>query len=313
MAGVPALAMLFSPGVVGTIIARSASPEQQRRWLPGVASGELRLSFAITEADAGTNAHNIATVARIDPARPDHYVLSGRKQYITGVESADHVMVVARTGTDPRTGRAQLSVLMVDADAPGLERTRIPTVMNQPDQSWQLFFDDVLVPADQLVGAEGKGLAVAFTGMNTERILTSSICTGVGRYALRKAVAYAREREVWGTPIGAHQAVAHPLALAHVHMQAALLMTEEACRRHDAGDEGPEVGELANMAKLLGSQAGLEALDAAIQTHGGNGVALEYQLATYYFIVRMLNIGPVSSEMILNFVAERSLGLPRSY
>jgi alkylation response protein AidB-like acyl-CoA dehydrogenase len=313
MAGVPALAMLFSPGVVGTIIARSASDEQKRRWLPGVASGALRLSFAITEADAGTNAHNIATVARRDPARPDRYVLNGRKQYITGVESADFVMVVARTGTDPRTGHAQLSVLMVDADAPGVERTKIPTVMNQPDQSWQLFFDDVQVPADRLVGAEGKGLAVAFTGMNTERILTSSICTGVGRYALGKAVAYAREREVWGTPIGAHQAVAHPLARAHVHMRAALLMTQEACRRYDAGEDGPEVGELANMAKLLGSQAGLEALDAAIQTHGGNGVALEYQLATYYFIVRMLNIGPVSSEMILNFVAERSLGLPRSY
>jgi alkylation response protein AidB-like acyl-CoA dehydrogenase len=199
---------------------------------------------------------------------------------------------------------------MVDAHSPGLSRTKIRTVMNQPDQSWQVFFDDVRVPAENLVGQEGGGLAVAFTGLNTERILTSSICTGIGRYALKKAVAYANERQVWDVPIGAHQGVAHPLATAHIHMQAALLMTDRACRLYDTG---AEVGELANMAKFLGAAAGLEALDAAIAVHGGNGVAHEYQLATYFFIVRMLNSGPVSKEMILNFVAEHSLGLPRSY
>lgn len=307
MAGAPLLSILFSPGVIGTILDRSASEQQKRRWLSPLATGEQRMSFAITEPDAGTNSHKIATTAtRVDGG----WVLNGQKTYITGVENSSHVMVVARTSTDETTRRGKLSLLIADTDAPGFTKSKIRTVMNQPDGSWQLFFDDVFVPEDRLVGGEGRGLAVAFTGLNTERILTSSLCTGIGRYALRKAVGYAKERAIWSTPIGAHQAIAHPLATAHIHIEAALLMTDRACRLYDTG---LEVGELANMAKFLGSKAGLEALEAALQTHGGNGVAYEYHLATYFFIVRMLNMGPVSSEMILNFVAERSLGLPRSY
>jgi alkylation response protein AidB-like acyl-CoA dehydrogenase len=182
--------------------------------------------------------------------------------------------------------------------------------MNQPDKSHQVFFDNVEVPAENLIGVENKGLAVAFTGLNTERILTSSLCTGIGRYALGKAVRYANERGVWNAPIGAHQAVAHPLAAAHIHLQAAELVTDRACALYDSG---AEVGELANMAKYLGASAGLETLDAAVAVHGGNGVTYEYQLAPYFWVVRMLNMGPVSKEMILNFVAEHSLGLPRSY
>ncbi|MFI5623290.1 acyl-CoA dehydrogenase family protein [Nocardioides sp. NPDC051685] len=307
MAGVPAMSILFSPGVIGTVLDRSATDEQKARWLPAMATGRERWSFALTEPDAGSNAHRISTVAARDG---DAYVLRGQKVYITGVESASKVMVVARTGTDELTGRARLSVLVVDADAPGLERTRISTVMNQPEQSWQLHFDNVRVPVGDRVGEEGRGLAVAFTGLNTERILASSICTGIGRYALRKAVEYARSRQVWDVPIGAHQAVAHPLAAAHVHMTAAVEMTDKACLRYDSG---VEVGELANIAKYLGAESGLRALDAAIGVHGGNGVSKEYQLATYFWIVRMLNMGPVSKEMILNFVAEHSLSLPRSY
>lgn len=307
LAGCPLQAMLYSPGVTGTILDRSASGEQKARWLPGVASGETRLSFAITEPDAGSNAHRISTRA---DRRGDVYVLSGQKVYITGMESADWVMVVARTSHDEATGRGRLSVFMVDAGTPGISKTKIRTVMNQPDQSWQVFFDDVEVPAENLIGVEHKGLAVAFTGLNTERILTSSLCVGIGRYALGKAVAYANERRVWDQPIGAHQAVAHPLAAAHIHMQAAQLVTGRACALYDTGEE---VGELANTAKYLGAAAGLEALDAAVSVHGGNGVSYEYQLAPYFWVVRMLNMGPVSKEMILNFVAEHSLGLPRSY
>jgi len=307
MAGVPLISILFSPGVVGTILERSASREQKRRWLPGVASGEERLSFAITEPDAGSNSHRISTVARRDG---NGYILSGQKVFISGIESADHVMVVCRTGTDERTGRGRLSVLMVDTDSPGLSFTKIRTVMNTPDGTNQVYFDDVEVPAENLIGEEGDGLKIAFTGLNAERILTSSICTGVGRYALRKAVDYANDRTVWSVPIGAHQAVAHPLAAAHIHMRAAMMVTDEACRLYDSGEQ---VGELANMCKYLGASAGLEALDAAISVHGGNSVAYEYQLATYFWLVRMLNNGPVSKEMILNFIAEHSLGLPRSY
>jgi alkylation response protein AidB-like acyl-CoA dehydrogenase len=307
IAGCPLLAMLFSGGVTGTILDQSASDEQKARWLPPVARGEMRLSFAITEPDSGSNAHRIATIAKREG---DHYVISGQKVFITGMEAADWVMVVARTGADERTGRGQLSVFMVAADSPGLSWTPIRTVMSQPDKSHQVFFDNVEVPVANLIGAENRGLAVAFTGLNTERILTSSICTGIGRYAMRKAIAYAKNRRVWAQPIGAHQAVSHPLAAAHIHLQAAQLLTERACELHDAGGE---VGELANMAKYLGAAAGLEALDTAVSVHGGNGVTYEYQLAPYFWLVRMLNMGPVSKEMILNFVAEHSLGLPRSY
>ena len=307
IAGCPLQAMLFSAGVTGTILDRTASDEQKAHWLPGVASGEMRLSFAITEPDAGSNVHRISTTARREG---DHYVINGQKVFITGLESADWVMAVARTSVDERNGRARLSVFMVNADSPGLSWMPIRTVMNQPDKSHQVFFDNVEVPIGNLIGGENKGLAVAFTGLNTERILTSSICTGIGRYAIRKAVAYANERKVWDRPIGAHQAVAHPLAAAHIHLQAAQLVTERACEIYDGGAED---GELANMAKYLGAAAGLEALDAAVAVHGGNGVTYEYQLAPYFWVVRMLNMGPVSKEMILNFVAEHSLGLPRSY
>ncbi len=307
VAGCPMQSMLFSSGVTGTILDRSANEEQKARWLPGVASGDTRLSFAITEPDAGSNAHRISTTARREG---DRYVLSGQKVFITGMESAQLVMVVARTTLDEASGRARLSVFMVERDSPGLSWTPIRTVMNQPDKSHQVFFDDVEVPAENLIGMENKGLAVAFTGLNTERILTSSLCTGIGRYAVRKAVSYANDRRVWNAPIGAHQAVAHPLAAAHIHLQAAELMTDRACALYDTG---ADVGELANMAKYLGASAGLEALDAAVAVHGGNGVTYEYQLAPYFWVVRMLNMGPVSKEMILNFVAEHSLGLPRSY
>jgi alkylation response protein AidB-like acyl-CoA dehydrogenase len=307
VAGCPMQSMLFSSGVTGTIIDRSANEEQKARWLPGVASGDVRLSFAITEPDAGSNAHRISTTARREA---DHYVLNGQKVFITGMESARLVMVVARTTLDEATGRGRLSVFMVDRDSPGLSWTPIRTVMNQPDKSHQVFFDNVVVPVENLIGSEDKGLAVAFTGLNTERILTSSLCTGIGRYALGKAVSYANDRRVWNAPIGAHQGVAHPLAAAYIHLQAAKLVTDRACAIYDTG---AEVGELANMAKYLGASAGLEALDAAVAVHGGNGVTYEYQLAPYFWLVRMLNMGPVSKEMILNFVAEHSLGLPRSY
>jgi alkylation response protein AidB-like acyl-CoA dehydrogenase len=307
LAGCPMQSMMFSPGVVGSILDRSADDQQKARWLPNVATGQARLSFAITEPDAGSNAHRISTTAnRVG----DHYVVNGQKVFITGMESADWLMFVARTGVDEVNGRGRLSVFMVKTDTPGLSWTPIRTVMNQPDKSHQVFFDNVEVHAENLIGEEGKGLRVAFTGLNTERILTSSLCTGIGHYALNKATAYVSQRRVWGQPIGAHQAVAHPLAAAHIHLQAAELVTDRACELYDAGSE---VGELANMAKYLGAAAGLEALDSAVGVHGGNGVTYEYQLATYFWVVRMLNMGPVSKEMILNFVAEHSLGLPRSY
>lgn len=235
--------------------------------------------------------------------------LTGTKTYISGVEEADGLLVMARTGEDA-VGRARLSLFMVDPDAPGLSRQPVDTAIQAPEQQWTLFFDDVSVAADRLIGGEGDGLRIGFDGLNPERILAAAICNGVGRYALAKAAAYANERAVWGQPIGAHQGVAHPLAEAKVALEAARLMTAKAALLQDAG---VNAGEASNMAKLLAADAGLMCLDRAIQTHGGNGLSNEYGLADLWFIVRLLRVAPVSREMILNYVAQHSLGLPRSY
>jgi alkylation response protein AidB-like acyl-CoA dehydrogenase len=306
-AGVPALAAVFSSGVNGTILAQHGTPEQKDRWLRGLATGAGVSSFAITEPDAGLNSFNISTQARRDG---DGWIVSGQKYYISGIDEADWVIVVARTGTDERSGRGLLSLFLIDTDAPGLRLQPLPTALQVPERQSMVFFDDVRVSADRLIGQEHHGLRAAFAGINAERLLVSSICTGVGRYALDKAVRYASERRVWRTPIGAHQAIAHPLAEAKVELETARLMTQKALMLYDLGKDA---GEYSNMAKMTGVDAGLACLDAAIQTHGGNGVAQEYQLANYWFLLRVLKIGPVSKEMILNFIAEHTLGLPRSY
>lgn len=305
--GCPMLPLLVSPGIAGTVLTRYGDEEQKDRWLRGIGTGAQNYAFAITEADAGSNSHNLALRAtrRDDGA----WVLRGTKTFISGVEDCNGILVMARTGETDR-GRARLSLFMIEPDVPGLERQPIDTITFAPEQQWTLFFDDVVVEPDRLIGAEGDGLRIGFDGLNPERILAAAICNGVGRYALGKAAAYASQRAVWGQPIGAHQGVAHPLAEAHIALEAARLMTAKAALLHDAG---APAGEAANMAKLLAADAGLLCLDRAIQTHGGNGLAAEYGLADLWFIVRLLKVAPVSREMILNFIAQRSLGLPRSY
>ena len=311
--GCPLLLILVSPGISAEVIARFGTDEQRRTWLPGLVAGE-KMVFAITEPDAGSNTHNLSTVATRDG---DVWRLNGRKTYISGVDEAPQVLVVARTGTDEATGRGRLSMFVVDTDAPGLERQVIPVEVRAPEKQFQLFFDDVVVPADRMIGDEGDGLRQVFVGLNPERILGAALCNGIGRYALEKAAAYAKEREVWGVPIGTHQGVAHPLAVAKVELELARLMTQKAAWLHDhgSGDDRDRklAGEAANMAKYAAAEAGLHALDAAIQTHGGNGMATEYGLADLWGMVRLLRIAPVSREMILNFVAQQSLGLPKSY
>ena len=306
-AGCPLLPLLVSPGVAGTILARHGTPGQQARWLPGLGSGRAHYALAVTEPDAGSNSHRLRTRATRDG---DGWLLRGTKTYISGLEDAQAMLVLAQTGEAAAAGRGSLSVFLVDVDAPGVSRQPIDTVVEAPEQQWTLFFDDVAVAADRLVGAPGEGLRVSFDGLNPERILAAALCTGVGRYALAKASAYANEREVWGRPIGAHQGVAHPLAEAKIALEAARLMTWKAAVLHDAGEAA---GEAANMAKLLAADAAARCLDQAIQTHGGNGLAREYGLADLWFTVRLLRIAPVSREMILNHVAQHALGLPRSY
>jgi len=306
--GCPLMLLMVSPAICATIIARYGTDAQRDRWLPGLASGELKLSFAITEPDAGSNSHRLATVAA---RHGDRWRLRGTKYYISGVDEADAVLVVTRTGTDEATGRGRLSLFLVDADAAGLERTLIPLEIAAPEKQFTLFFDDVEVDADRLLGTEGDGLRQVFLGLNPERIIGAAGINGLARYALGKAAAYANQRQVWGAPIGAHQGLSHPLAVAYINVELARLMTQKAAWAHDSGLPG--AGEAANMAKYAAAEAGLQAIDAAIQTHGGNGFASEYGLADLWGLARVLRTAPVSREMILNYVAEHSLGLPRSY
>lgn len=307
-AGCPLLLMVVSPAIAGSVLARHGTPEQKERWLRGIGSGELKIAFAITEPDAGTNTHNLSTRAERNNG---HYVLTGQKTFISGVEDADALFVVARTAVNEPTGRGLLSLFIVDVDAPGLERTVVPTAARGADKQWTLFFDGVEVPADRLVGTEHAGLATVFDGLNPERIMTAANAVGLARRALAQAAEYARDRVVWSAPIGTHQAISHPLAQAKIETELAALMTRKACWLYDQGAKG--AGEASNMAKYAAAEAAIHAVDAAIQTHGGNGVALEYGLTEMWWGARTMRIAPVSREMVLNYVAEHSLGLPRSY
>jgi alkylation response protein AidB-like acyl-CoA dehydrogenase len=308
IAGCPLLLLVVSPAIAGSVLVRHGTPEQKDRWLRGIGRGDFKMAFAITEPDAGTNSHNISTKAE---KRNGSYFIRGTKTYISGVEDADAIFVVTRTGTHEESGRGLLSLFIVDVDAPGLSRQEIPTAPKSADKQWQLFFDDVEVTPDRLVGTEHYGLAAVFDGLNPERIMGASLALGAGRLALDRAAQYARERVVWKTPIGAHQAISHPLAEAKIEIELAALMLRKATALYDAGAKG--AGEASNMAKYAAAEAANHALDRAIQTHGGNGVAIEYGLSDMWWGVRLMRIAPISNEMILNYVAEHSLGLPRSY
>jgi alkylation response protein AidB-like acyl-CoA dehydrogenase len=309
-AGCPLLVIVVSPAICATIIARYGTDAQKQRWLPRFATGELKMAFAITEPDAGSNSHNLSLTATKDG---DVYRLNGSKYYISGVDECEAIMVVTRTGIDPETGRGRLSLFVVDVDSPGLEKQVLPVEITAPEKQFTLFFDNVEVPADRLVGDEGEGLRQVFLGLNPERILSAAMANGISRYALDKASEYARTREVWGTAIGRHQGLAHPLAKAKIDLELARLMTEKAAWLCDHDGDNPEAGEASNMAKFAAADAAGVALDQAIQTHGGNGMSSEYGLADLWGMTRLLRIAPVSREMILNYVAQHSLRLPRSY
>jgi len=265
------------------------------------------MAFAITEPDAGSNSHKISTTATRDG---DEYILRGTKYYISGLDEAEQILVVTRTGVDENSGRGKLSLFVVDTDSPGLEKTPIPMEILAPDKQFTVFFDEVRVPADRLIGAEHEGLRQVFTGLNPERVMGAAQGNGISRYALAKAASYALDRQVWGVPIGMHQGLSHPLAIAKIEVEQARLMTQKAAWLYD---QGLDAGEAANMAKYASAEASLKALDQAIQTHGGNGLTTEYGLATLYGITRLFRTAPVSREMVLNFVAQHSLGLPKSY
>ncbi|WAL69510.1 acyl-CoA/acyl-ACP dehydrogenase [Amycolatopsis cynarae] len=307
-AGTPMLLMVVSPAICATVIARYGTDEQKSRWLPRFATGEVRMSFAITEPDAGSNSHRITTTAHRDGG---DWILNGRKVFISGVDEAEAVLVVGRT-EDARTGKLKPALFIVPTDAPGFEYRQIEMDLVSADKQFGLFLDDVRLPADALVGSEDAALAQLFAGLNPERIMGASFSLGVARYALDKGVDYARQRSVWGAPIGSHQGLAHPLAQVKIELELAKLMTQKAAALYDSGDDFG-AGEAANMAKYAAAEVAIKAVDTAVQVHGGNGLASEYGLGTLLAAVRVGRIAPVSREMVLNFVAQHSLGLPKSY
>jgi alkylation response protein AidB-like acyl-CoA dehydrogenase len=305
--GMPMLIWVISPAICGSILAHHGSEQMKREWLPDLADGSRKMAFGLTEPDAGSNSHNVATTAR---RTATGWTISGSKYYISAVDQCDALLVAARDVEHSTPEKSALSLFVVPTDSPGLEFQKIETSIVSPDSQFTVFLDDVEVGDDALIGTAGNGLRQVFAGLNPERILVGAICGGVGRYAISKAADYAKQRQVWSTPIGAHQGIAHPLAEAHIAVELSRLATIRSAELFDAGQSA---GEAANIAKFAASEAALKALDQAIQTHGGNGLAHEYGLSELWFITRLMRTAPVSREMVLNFVAQTSLGLPRSY
>jgi alkylation response protein AidB-like acyl-CoA dehydrogenase len=231
-AGCPLLPLVFSQAISGNVIAKYGTAEQKDRWLRGIATGKIKFSFAITEPDAGSNSHNLDTRAE---QSGDGWVLRGQKTFISGVEDCDAILVVARTGRDEKSGRGLLSLFVVDPDMPGVEKQHVPTALCAPEKQWALFFDDVALEADRLIGRPDEGLKAVFDGLNPERVLGAAFCTGIGRYALDKATRYVNERSVWDVPIGKHQGVAHPLAEAKIELELARLMNYKAAMLYESG------------------------------------------------------------------------------
>ncbi len=294
--------------ICGPIIWRHGSELLKDRWLAGIADGSKKIAFAITEPDAGTNTHKISTTAT--PVEGGGWRINGAKYWTSGADEADAILVVCRDAELGPTGKPALSLLLVDAKAPGLTMNVIDSALGAPEKQFMLFFDDVPVEPENIIGEQGQGLKQVFAGLNPERVAAAAIANGIALYALERASDYATSRVVWDVPIGAHQGVAHPLAKSYIEVQLARLMNARAAEMFD---DGLDAGEAANMAKYAAGEACLGALDNAMQTHGGNGLSNEYGLSDLWFTARMLRVAPVSREMVLNYVAQHSLGLPKSY
>jgi alkylation response protein AidB-like acyl-CoA dehydrogenase len=273
-------------------------------------TAERTFSFAITEPDAGTNSFAMRTLAR---RRDDgSYVVNGSKVFISGADQADHMMLVARTTPADEVQRRSdgISLFVFPRDTPGVTMRQMNIDWKAPERQFQVFFDDVVLPAEALVGDEGKGVRAMFTSLNAERITIAAWTLGLGQLALDRAVAYAKDRSPWGQPIGVYQAVAHPLARAKSQLVAARLAVYRAAEAYDAGSTS---GDLPNLAKLLASEASNQAIDAALQVHGGSAFDEDTDLITLWPMIRLLRVAPINNEMVLNYVAEQMLGLPRGH
>ncbi|MBN8963636.1 MAG: acyl-CoA/acyl-ACP dehydrogenase [Rhizobiales bacterium] len=295
---------------MGTVL-RHGSDEQKAKWLPKIASGELRLqAFGVTEPTSGTDTTSLKTTARREG---DHYVVNGQKIWTSRAEHSDLMILLARTTPKDQVKKRTegLSVFIVDmraAKGNGLTIRPIRTMMNHA--TTEVFFDNMKVPAENLIGEEGKGFRYILSGMNAERILIAAECIGDAKWFINKATNYAKDRVVFGRPIGQNQGIQFPIAKAYASMRAAELMVREATRRYEAG---MDCGAEANMAKMLAADASFEAANAAIQTHGGFGFAEEYDIERKFRETRLYSVAPISTNLILSHLAEHVLGMPRSY
>ncbi|MEW6019235.1 MAG: acyl-CoA dehydrogenase family protein [Pseudomonadota bacterium] len=309
-AGCNAAAVHAQMYTMGTVL-RNGSEAQKQLWLPKIASGELRLqAFGVTEPTAGTDTTSISTQA---VRKGDVYVVNGQKVWTSRAEHSDLMVLLARTTPREQTARKTegLSVFLVDMRAAlgkGLTIKPIRTMFNHA--TTEVFFDDLEIPASSLIGEEGKGFRYILDGMNAERILIAAECVGDGRWFIDKARTYASSRIVFNRPIGQNQGVQFPIARAYAQVRAAKLMTYEAARLYEAGSGA---GEEANMAKLLASEASWAAADMCVQTHGGFGFAEEYDVERKFRETRLYQVAPISTNLILAYLAEHVLGLPRSY
>jgi acyl-CoA dehydrogenase len=296
---------------MGTIL-RHGSGAQKERYLPLIASGELRLqAFGVTEPTSGTDTLSLRTAARREGN--DHYVINGQKIWTSRAEHSDLMLLLARTTPKEQAKKRTdgLSVFLVDmrlAQGANIAINPIRTMMNHA--TTQIFFDDLRVPAENLIGEEGQGFRYILSGMNAERILIAAECVGDAKWFITKATDYAKGRELFGRPIGQNQGVQFPIARAYAQMRAAELMVHEAARKYDAGED---IGAEANMAKLLAADASWAAADMCVQTHGGFGFAEEYDVERKFRETRLYQVAPISTNLILSYLAEHVLGLPRSY
>lgn len=300
--GYPAGKLTISTAVAGAVLILHGTPEQKARWLPGIADGTSSFCFALTEPGAGSNSARMTTRARLSTGE---WQLSGQKTYISAVDESDVMLAVAK---DDDSGG--LSLFIVPLPAPGMELQPVDVLVPVSEKQWTVFFDDVRVPAEGLIGEPGRGGRALFDALNPERLIVAAQAVGIGRWCLAKAAEHARQRVVFDVPIGCHQAVQHPLAEALIELEAAWALVEEGARAHLAGEDA---GLACNMAKVKACDAGLRAADSALQTFGGSGFTAETLIYERFAYLRLLKTAPVARELALNHIAQAGLGLPRSY
>jgi len=308
--GVPLLFLVVTSAMSLGYLAEYGTEEQKRKYLPDACTGKKNFCFAITEANAGSNSMKIQSIAK--PVGNDRFLLNGSKTFITGADVADYGLVVTRTTpfAEAASKTDGFTLFVVDMNAKGIEKQPIDISIKAPEMQFQLFFDDVELTRDDVIGEVDKGFDILFDTLNPERIMVAAMGIGLGRYAIDKAVEYTRDRVVFDVPIGSHQGLQHPLAAAKTEIEMASLMTHKAAW---AFDQGQPAGEYSNMAKYFGAEAAIHAVDAAVQCFGGNAFTKDYGIFDIYPLVRLLRTAPINREIILSYIGQHVMGMPRSY